>query len=169
MANFLPPATASTLYQAIHAIALDFINAQTLNDELPSRMDFEKLRTYCSPSFQHSWGHNYAVSVSPPLQGRHDFDGFVAHLQSMLPKLASWKAHVTDIVVDEVGMKAVLRISFWMVPKGKEEKDGVENDLLWILEMERGGDEEEVKIKGSTEFMDGLAAGRLRDVMMGKA
>jgi hypothetical protein len=165
MANLEPPTSASPLYKALHATALGFINAQTLNASFSSRMDFALIRTYCSPSFQHSWGHNYAVSVSPPLQGSHSFDGFVAHLQSMLPKLQSWKAEVRDVVVDEVKMKVVLRISFWMAPKGVGEEDGVENDLLWALEME--GDRQGVRIKGSREFVDGLAAGRLREVMMG--
>jgi hypothetical protein len=128
-------------------------------------MDFDKMRTHCSPSFQHSWGHNYAVSISPPLQGTHSFDGFVDHLQSMLPRLASWKADVTDVIVDEAKMKVVLRICLLMQAKGAKEK--VENDLLWVMEMERQGDGE-VRIKGSKEFLDGFAAGRLREGMMGK-
>ena len=167
MVHLEPPTSASLLYKFLHSTALGFINAQTQNDELPSRMAFERIRTYCSPSFQHFWGHNYAVSVSPPLQGTHDFDGFVAHLQSMLPKLESWNADVTDVVVDEVRMKVMLRISFYMRAKGAEKKV-VENDLLWALEMERHGDEEDVKIRKSTEFVDGTAAERLRYIMLGK-
>jgi hypothetical protein len=162
-----PPPTASPLYKALHATAIGFIEAQTLDPSLPSRMNFENIRTFCSPSFHHSWGHKYAVSVSPPLQGTLSFDGFTAHLQSISPRLESWKAEVTDVLIDEMKRKVVLRISFLMLPKGAEEE--VENDLLWVLDMERGGNGEEVKIRGSREFVDGVAAGRLREIMMGKA
>jgi hypothetical protein len=46
------------------------------------------------------------------------------------------------------------------VPKGAEE--GVENDMLWRLEM----DEDGKKVRKSTEFIDGIAAGRLKEIMM---
>jgi hypothetical protein len=159
---------ASPLYRSLRETALNFIKAQRLDDSLPERMDFATLRTYCTPSFRHSWGHNYAVSISPPLQATHSFDGFVSHLNFMLPKLESWKADVTNIIVDPVTMKVVLRISFWMQAKGAKEADTVENDLLWELEMEEIG-EGKVKINRSVEFMDGAAAGRLREIMMGIA
>jgi hypothetical protein len=83
----------------------------------------------------------------------------------MLPRLASWKADVTDVIVDEAKMKVVLRISLLMQAKGAKEK--VENDLLWVMEMERQGNGE-VRIKRSREFVDGIATGRLREGMMGK-
>jgi hypothetical protein len=86
----------------------------------------------------------------------------------MLPKLESWKADVTNIIVDPVMMKVMLRISFWMQAKGAKEADKVENDLLWELEMEEVS-EGKVKVKRSVEFVDGAAAGRLREVMMGTA
>jgi hypothetical protein len=165
-----PPSTASPLYKALHATALGFIKAQTLDSSLPSLMDFEKMHTYCSRSFHHSWGHKHAVSLTPPLQRTLSFDGFVSHLENMLPKLASWRTEVTDVVVDEERLKVVLRISFFMHPKGPEGEDEieevVENDLLWVLEMMRVGDG--VKISGSKEFVDGVAAGRLRELMTGK-
>jgi hypothetical protein len=62
-------------------------------------------------------------------------------------------------------MKVVLRISLLMQAKGAKEK--VENDLLWVMEMERQGNGE-VRIKRSREFVDGVATGRLREGMMGK-
>ena len=79
----------------------------------------------------------------------------------MLPNLQSWETTVTDVLVDEVKRKVMLRVSFWMVPKGKGE--GVENDLLWVLELaEEGGG---WKVRRSTEFIDGMAAGRLKEIM----
>lgn len=79
----------------------------------------------------------------------------------MLPKLESWETTVTEVTVDEVKKRVVLRVSFWMVPKGT--KEVVENDLLWKLEMDEGGK----KVQRSTEFIDGIAAGRLKEIMMG--
>ncbi|KAL1800058.1 hypothetical protein ACET3X_000400 [Alternaria dauci] len=160
--------SANPLYQSLRGTALSFIEAQVLDNSLPERMNFALLHSHCTPDFQHSWGHNYAVSVTPPLQGTHSFDGFVKHLQLMLPKLESWKADVTDVIVDPVTMKVMLRISFRMLAKGAKEADTVENDLLWELEMEEVG-EGKVKIKRSVEFVDGAAAGKLREVMMGVA
>lgn len=160
--------SATPLYRSLRGTALNFIEAQAVDNSLPERMNFAHLRTHCTPNFQHSWGHNYAVSITPPLQGSHSFDDFVKHLNFMLPKLESWKADVTNIIVDPVMMKVMLRISFWMQAKGAKEADKVENDLLWELEMEEVG-EGKVKVKRSVEFVDGAAAGRLREVMMGTA
>ncbi|KAF1946857.1 hypothetical protein EJ02DRAFT_440772 [Clathrospora elynae] len=166
----VPPASASQTYTALYNTALAFIKAQTQDEKLPTRMDFDRVRTFCSPTFQHSWGHNYAVSLAPPLQGSLSFDGFVAHLQSMLPKLESWKAVITDIVVDEVRMRVVLRITFLMRAKGAGEEEVLENDLLWVFDMERDGDggEERMKIRKSVEFIDGIAGGKLKELMMRK-
>jgi hypothetical protein len=168
MENPQPPSSAPPLYTSLHNTALGFIKAQALDPSFPERMNFALLRTHCTPNFQHSWGHNYAVSMAPPLQGTHSLDGFIAHLQFMLPRLESWKADITDVLVDTKKMKVMLRISFWMQAKGVGEADAVENDLLWVLEMEGVGGGG-MGIKRSVEFVDGAAAGRLREVMMGVA
>ncbi|KAF1838261.1 hypothetical protein BDW02DRAFT_636519 [Decorospora gaudefroyi] len=159
-----PPPSATATYTALHTIALSFIRAQALDPSLATRMNFSLLRSFCSPSFQHSWGHNYAVSLSPPLQGTLSFEDFVTHLQSMLPRLESWKTDVGDVFVDEARMKVVVRISFWMRAKGEE----VENDLVWILGMEKDGSDQAMRICRSEEFVDGVAAKRLREIMMEK-
>ena len=86
----------------------------------------------------------------------------------MLPRLESWKSNVTDIIVDPVKMKVVLRISFMMQAKGATEEQIVENDLLWMMEMEEMSSGK-VGIKKSMEFLDGAAAGKLREIMMGIA
>jgi|TARA_R110002003_G_scaffold64_12_gene6061 ketosteroid isomerase-like protein len=44
--------------------------------------------------------------------------------------------------------------------KGKVEAREVENDLLWALEMDKEG-----KIRRSTEFIDAVAAGRIKEIM----
>jgi len=163
-----PATSALPTYTILRDTALNFIKAQTLDTTLPERMNFDLMRTYCAPSFEHSWGHNYAVSLTPPLQGTHSLDGFFSHLRSMLPRLESWKSNVTDVIVDPVKMKVVLRISFMMQAKGATEGQIVENDLLWMMEMEEIGSGK-VGIKKSMEFLDGAAAGKLREIMMGIA
>ncbi|KAI4680998.1 uncharacterized protein J4E88_005503 [Alternaria novae-zelandiae] len=168
MSNHTPedPATSALpTYTILRDTALNFIRAQTLDTNSPERMDFDLMRTYCAPSFEHSWGHNYAVSLTPPIQGTHSLDGFFSHLRSMLPRLESWKSNVTDVIVDPVKMKVILRISFMMQAKGATEGQIVENDLLWMMEMEEMGDGK-VGIKKSMEFLDGAAAGKLREIMM---
>jgi len=161
-----PATSALPTYTILRDTALNFIRAQTLDANSPERMDFDLMRTYCAPSFEHSWGHNYAVSLAPPLQDTHSLDSFFSHLRSMLPRLESWKSNVTDVIVDPVKMKVILRISFMMQAKGATEGQIVENDLLWMMEMEEMGSGK-VVIKKSMEFLDGAAAGKLREIMMG--
>ncbi|KAF1843542.1 uncharacterized protein K460DRAFT_368431 [Cucurbitaria berberidis CBS 394.84] len=167
MTNTLePPAAASQTYTALFNTALNFIDAQTQDPNLPSRMDFDRIRALCSPGFEHSWGHNYAVSLAPPLQGSHSVDGFISHLQKMLPNLDSWNTDVMDAIVDEARLRVILRMSLWMQVKGVGEGDAVENDILWVLDMD--GDLEKLRVKKSMEFIDGLAAGRIKELMMRK-
>jgi ketosteroid isomerase-like protein len=157
-----PPQGASIAYTALHVSALTFISAQAQNDNYPSRMAFDLHKDLIAPDFQHSWGHNYGVSKDPRLQGALSFDQFKAHLASMVPHLESWHPTVTDVVVDEMKRKVVLRISFGMVVKGEDV--GVENDLVWVVEMDGEG-----KVRRSVEFVDGVAAGRLKEIIMGRA
>jgi ketosteroid isomerase-like protein len=159
-----PPPNASHIYTALHATVLDFITAQTQTPALASRMDFSRMRALCAPEFQHSWGHNYATSLNPRLQGTVSIDEFIEHLESLLPALESWEATATDVLVDEVKRTVVLRASLMMVVKGEEK--GVENDLLWVFEMK--GEGSEMKIRRSREFIDGVAAARLKELMMGR-
>jgi hypothetical protein len=82
------------------------------------------------------------------------------HLEAMLPNLESWETTITDVTIDEVKRKVILRISFWMLAKGTD--NAVENDLLWMLEMDEGGK----KVKSSKEFIDVAAAGKLKEIIM---
>lgn len=165
--NLKPPTSASATYEALHKTALDFISAQAQNSLFPSRMDFDRIRALCSTDFQHSWGHNYATYRAPPIQGSHSVDAFIAHLQKMLPSLESWETDITDIIVDEVQLKVMLRLSFWMRAKGVSKEDIVENDLLWLLEMSKDGvnDNRSMKVRRSVEFIDAVAAGKLKELM----
>jgi hypothetical protein len=85
----------------------------------------------------------------------------------MLPKLDSWKGNVTDLVVDETNLKVMFRISMRMQVKGAGADEAVENDMLWALDMEKEGND--VRIKKSVEFLDFVAAGKLREIMMRNA
>ncbi|KAH3952016.1 hypothetical protein HBI56_148590 [Parastagonospora nodorum] len=157
----VPPAGSSLDYLNLHTTALAFIDAQAQDPSQPQRMNFKRIEKICTTDYEHSWGHNYAVSMNPRLQGTYSFSHFTKHLEAMLPNLESWETTVTDVLVDEAKMKVMLRVSFWMVPKGSQAS--VENDLLWMLEMNHEGR----KVKKSTEFVDGIAAGRLKEIMMG--
>lgn len=81
----------------------------------------------------------------------------------MVPRMESWDLRVSDVLVDEAQMRGVVRVSYFMRVKGVGEEDVVENDILWILGFEKEG--EEVKVCRSVEFVDGVAAGRLRELM----
>jgi hypothetical protein len=158
-----PPRAASATYVQLHTTALAFIDAQAQDSTQTPCMNFDRIEALCTPDFQHSWGHNYAISLNPRLQGTHSFLLFTKHLEAMLPNLDSFENTVTDVTIDEVQRKVVLRMSFWMLAKGAEEP--VENDLLWVLEM----DEEGKKVRRSKEFIDGVAAGRLKELMLSSA
>lgn len=82
----------------------------------------------------------------------------------MLTRLETWEAKLSDALVDETKREVMLRVSFFMRAKGVEEV--VENELVWVLGMEEQ-DGQGWKVCRSVEFVDGAAAGRLRELMMG--
>jgi hypothetical protein len=155
----LPP-HASPKYVRLHNTALAFIDAHTQDVRQSSRVDFDRIEATVAPDFQHKWGHNYAVSMNLRIQGTHSFTSFTKHLEAMLPNLESWETTIADVIVDEMKNTVMLRVSFWMVVKGA--KDTIEHDLLWVLEMAEQGE----KVKSSTEFIDAIAAARLKEIMM---
>lgn len=106
----------------------------------------------------HSWGHNYFVAHSPILpKGKVDNDTFMTRLNFVLPLLEVMHCDVQDIIVDTRNLKAVVRVSLFMKPRGSEVT--VENDLVWFLKLKEV--EGEVKIVESTEFVDVEAANAL--------
>lgn len=82
----------------------------------------------------------------------------------MLTRLETWEAKVSDVLVDETKREVMLRVSYYMRAKGVEEV--VENEIVWVLGVEEQ-QEGEWRISRSVEFVDGVAAGRLRELMMG--
>jgi hypothetical protein len=161
-----PRWNASTLYSTLHDIAIHFVHSSALDPRKMTRIDESRIRAIRSSSgFTHSWGHSYAASLSPALSKPLDVEGFINHLKIMTPKLESWDTDVRDVMVDEARMKVVVRASYWMQPKGVEKEERVENDIVWFLDLVE--EEGVVKVKNSVEFVDGVAAGRLRELMMG--
>ncbi|EMD94096.1 hypothetical protein COCHEDRAFT_1069631, partial [Bipolaris maydis C5] len=160
-----PPTSASQTYKSLHTTSLAFISAQSFNPTLPPRMNIPLLKSLCTSSFTHTFGHHHAVSAAPPLQGTFSFDAFAAHLGAMVPRMESWELRVADVLVDEVLMRCVVRVSYFMRVKGVDEGDVVENDVLWMLGFEKEAEGEGVKVCTSVEFVDGVAAGRLRELM----
>lgn len=93
-----------------------------------------------------------------------DNAAFARHLQSTGPLLTVASTEVHEILVDEVQRKAMIHMSYYLVPVG-ESKEVVENDLIWLLSFtgpgEVQGDPEAVLIKNSVEFVDATASARI--------
>jgi hypothetical protein len=152
-----PPSSSSALYKTLHTTALSFIHS--LDQHLtPTLLNIPKIRALRTSNYTHNWGHNYHVSTSPHLQGTKDLNEFIAHMQSMLPLLESWNTEVNDVVVDEAKEMVVVRASYWMKVRGQEE---VENDLVWWLWMEGGGE----RVEKAVEFLDGEATRRIGEII----
>ncbi|KAF2623762.1 hypothetical protein BU25DRAFT_461842 [Macroventuria anomochaeta] len=163
----------ATKYTSLRTTALSFINAQSHNPSLPSKMDFESLRQLTTPSYTHSFGPAYSVSRAPKLQGSFTIESFIEHLGGMIPNLESWDVEVKGCVVDEVGESVVVRAGYGIQVKGAEEK--IENDVVWWLELEEGAKGGEAgegeggggwKVRKSTEMVDAGAAGRIMEEVM---
>lgn len=166
----------STTYISLEETALAFINAQKHNPSLPTKLDFPALAALTTPSYSHTFGPRFAVSHAPKLQGAFDFARFRAHLEGMLPLLERWEIDVEDVAVDGAGKSVVLRTRYEMWVKGAGE--GVENEVVWWLELEEGVSGSETgegkeeggwKIRKSTEFVDFAASARIRELMVGGA
>ncbi|KAF9694052.1 hypothetical protein EKO04_007874 [Ascochyta lentis] len=149
-------------HTALHETALSFVATQHYNASLDGKLDFPSLRALVTPSYTHTFGPAYAVSVAPKLQGVFSVDELIAHLSGMVGHLDGWEVEVNGCVVDEVGESVVVRASYEMRVKGAEEV--VVNEVVWWLELEEqvGGG---WKIKRSREMVDAVAAGRIRELM----
>ncbi|OAG01426.1 uncharacterized protein CC84DRAFT_1220934 [Paraphaeosphaeria sporulosa] len=156
------PDNASQLYKTLFSTATELIRCQDRDDSQPTRMNLDRVRAIRTPNFTHSFGHNHMVSTSPMpmLQGELGIDAYLAHLNKMVPKMDTWEARITDIVVDETRRMCIVRASYFMKPFGAEKP--VENDLIWWLWMEEGGE----KVYKALEFLDGAATGRIGELIM---
>ncbi|KAF2443060.1 hypothetical protein P171DRAFT_474339 [Karstenula rhodostoma CBS 690.94] len=154
------PENASQLYKTLFSTATEFIRCQDRDDSQPTRMNLDRVRAIRTPNHTHSFGHNHLVSTKPMLQGELGVDAFLAHVDKMVPKLDTWAARITDIVVDETRRMCIVRASYFMQPVGAEK--AVENDVVWWLWVEEGGQ----KVKKAVEFVDGAATGRIGELLM---
>ncbi|KAF2242376.1 hypothetical protein BU26DRAFT_524507 [Trematosphaeria pertusa] len=155
------PSTASPLSTSLHATALEFLHSCDCDPSQPTRLNHARIHAIRAPGYTHTFGPSYFVSVTPPLQGTLSTDGFIAHMERMLPMLESWDTTVTDVCVDEARRSVVVRARYGMRVKGAEVE--VQNDIVWWLWMAE--DEGVVKVERSVEFVDGVASGRLKEVM----
>jgi hypothetical protein len=161
MTTTTPPSTASPMYKQLHATTTEFVRCLDKDPSQPTRMDHARIRAVRSETnFEHSWGHNYLVSTAPHLRGVLDANGFLKHLDTMVPRLESWNTDITDFTIDETQKKAVVRGSYYMLAKGATEP--VENDLVWMLWFEDDGK----RVRKSIEFIDGAASGKLKESIM---
>lgn len=157
-----------TTYAQLRSTALSFIGAQAHKGRLASKMDFAALQGVTTAGYTHRFGPSFSVAQSPSLRGEFDFARFRAHLEGMLRVLDRWEMAVEGAVVDEVGHSAVVRVRYTMYVEGAEGVEGVENDVVWWLELEeeRGGGQG-WKVGKSTEIVDFGASARIRELMMG--
>jgi hypothetical protein len=154
---------ASKLYSTLHDTAIEFIDSSSRVPSEVNRMDEARVRAVRSQNYAHTWAHNYLVSKIPGLSDVLDVDGLIHHLNNMTANLDSWDTDVTDVMVDEVRKKVIVRASYWIQPKGLEK---VENDLIWFLDLvEEDG---AWKVSKSVEFIDGLATVKVLELIMGK-
>lgn len=154
------PENASPLYKTLFSTATELIRCQDRDDSQPIRMNFDRVRAIRTPNYAHSFAHKYMVSTMPMLQGELSVDEYLTHVSKMVPKLDSWEARISDVVVDETRRMCIVRASYFMKPYGAEKP--VENDLIWWLWMEKGGE----KVEKAMEFLDGAATGRIRELVM---
>ncbi|KAF2259875.1 hypothetical protein CC78DRAFT_591024 [Lojkania enalia] len=151
-----PPPTASEFYNGLYATAVEFVHSSDQEPMAPTCINHDRIRAIRSTSgFEHSWGHNYLVSIKPQLSGILDTEGFIRHMGTMTPLLESWDTIITDIFIDETKKTAVVRGSYYMVAKSAPEP--IENDLVWFLTFEQDGK----RVRKSIEFIDGVASQQL--------
>jgi ketosteroid isomerase-like protein len=153
-------------YEVLRGTALAFISSLSLmpntttTDEV--RFDMAKIRAVRAPNYTHTFGHNYFVSQSPPLQGTSDLDGFMTRVASMSLKLESETNQVLSVAVDKEQRSAVARVAYQMKAPGQAP---VENDLVWWLWMDAEGK----KVEKSMEFVDPVATKELQARMAASA
>ncbi|KAF3917639.1 hypothetical protein AA313_de0206783 [Arthrobotrys entomopaga] len=170
-----PPASASPLYRTIHHTCIEFLSSMSQDPSSPTLINADDIRAVRTHDFQHSWGHRYAVSLHPQEYGTPvTLDEMVTHLEAAAPLFKRWDVEIEDVVVDEVRRKAVVRSTYKMQAKGasstKEESEGeegegekegdgegevevkevVENDMVWMLQLDEGGE----RVERAVEFKD---------------
>lgn len=147
-------AAPTPLYHSLHDIALVHARPTSLEQILAIR----------APSATHAWGHAYLVRQNPGLRDRMDNAAFAAHLRSTGRYLSSGESTSTvhDVVIDEHRRTAAVHMSYFLKANGSEEV--VEQDLIWMLKFTgegEGGEDGEVLIKESVEFIDAAASARV--------
>ena len=76
----------------------------------------------------------------------------------MAPNLASLRAAINDILIDEQRMAATLQVTYYIRPEGADET--IENEMIWCLKF----DEEGKKVKEGIEYLDVIASRRIKDL-----
>ncbi|KAK6527787.1 hypothetical protein TWF694_004767 [Orbilia ellipsospora] len=166
-----PPASASTLYKTIHHTCIEFLSSMSQDPSSPTLINTDDVRAVRTSDFEQTWGHRFSVSLHPQEYGTPlTMNGLVEHLEAAAPLLKRWDVEIEDVVVDEVRRKAVVRSTYKMQAKGasltteegenKKENEGevevkevVENDMVWMLQLDEAGE----RVEKAVEFKDYLA------------
>lgn len=153
----------SELYTTLLETSHEFINstAQITSPEFEaSKMDEDRLRAIRSTTYHHSFGPAYMVSKRSNLHDM-DIDGFINHVNRMLPSLRSWQASICQVWVDEAKKQTVLRVMHRMLPKGVDEKDAIGHEIMWTLSMDATGKQ----VVNAVEYLDALAVKDLGELL----
>lgn len=146
-----------SFYQSLKETATEFVLSTNPvhNPDGTISVDRTRMLAVRSPTFLQSWGPHY-FAVARGFEQPRDLDGFITHMQGMLPKLEDWKIEIREVIVDEVERKASLRTYFCMTVKGKGTVEGrtVRNDVTWFLEMVDDGRQ----VEKATEYVDAGAS-----------
>lgn len=132
-------------------VAYDFPAGQTPN--------IEGMKSTRSSTYTQRWGHARLISQNLMLQGVIDMEGFLRHLEYLMPNMESVSSKIHDVLVDEHKRKVTVLMSYFLRPKGAEE--AVENDLVWILEIDDSGE----KVQSGIEYMDATAFSRIGELI----
>nr|OQO21678.1 hypothetical protein B0A51_10552 [Rachicladosporium sp. CCFEE 5018] len=156
-------AAQDALYDTLRSTAESWVLATLPKTPGTNEVDYDRILSLLTSDAEISWGHSLFVSQTPPLRGTKTPDGFLEHMKSMAPRLGTWQIAIADICVDTAKRSAVVRADFDM----QAEVDGevVRNEILFWVKLDESGK----KVKASTEFVDPIASGKLRELMMAKA
>ncbi|KAK5117710.1 hypothetical protein LTR62_005134 [Meristemomyces frigidus] len=148
------------LYNQLATTATNFILATSPTTPGTNHHDGTAFLSLCSPNFTHTWGHSHFVTTNPGVQGEIDGQGFLDRMNKLSSRMETWTIKPTETLVDVKKRQVVIRADFAIVIPGYEP---VVNDIVWFVTVDESGE----MVVGSREFIDPVAAGVLREQMMG--
>lgn len=153
----------SSLRQTLLDTAHEFINStsQTTSPTTGTPiMDADRLRKIRSPTYHHGFGHKHMVSKSPNLHPM-SLDEWISHADKITSHCQTWSADVQNAWVDEAKKEVVLQVIHRLVPKGVQEVEQIDQEIIWILKMDEVGE----KVVEGIEYLDAVAVKDLGELL----